>query len=802
MTTAIISAVSKEYIPKWVELDFFNNSILKTDIQNRISDNIKTTFINALNNMKGDNRSGNGYSFSEITLLALAYFYSEIFKDKIQDNYYTLEIVKGFLDGNNLTRYTAIHEIDVKYYKLNDASLFGHCWLIIQTAWFINSEYFGHHQHIDYVNHFLDTGYKLPIRDYKYDPIYLEKKYNDIDMKKDKGIPINGFNLVSQWYYSILFLICKELKLSTHNFNVLIKDNREFNPLPKTSRQLRPIMPFKVIECDIKNAFPTFLDIETDAGLKDHVYNNLMKTKRITRGEAKVLFNSVCNSGKYMNKEETIKFFIDCGYTEEHCNRLITLTHNSKTKFYSFMTEYENLAIQHFITINNLQRGARLHDAILFIDDKIKPQVLTIHPNCDFGYNELNKIVRKESFGLSNKRLPYAYVASIPKGLAIVTHQEGVKPDIKGIVNGFKFYHGKYEYINASFNINDYQADYNILLYRIKTMLSTLHFLNNKPTKPQHVYLILQHIRAHSQYIFNIRAMFFKAMKFQYLPSLVVNKKRNFNIIEPMSFRKNIDFLKARNEAEKIVNNKNNYYDLFCLLQERITTNDYSYLDNAIITGHRNNNLLVYAVIRKFNLLCTGLHRKTRKKIKNEALYITPIKRLLFKAISLKPQQQNAFIKKGCMSYEKELKEYARLINNRLIAKQLFLIICNISGEESELLINNDNDIKNQLKHDLIEDIFKIELNNIDAGVNCFDFEFKTIPKKETHVISDLQNIFDTSLSNSIFNHISIEDAYYNGNTFFNEYLNFHKIDEVNDQSFSTLTSSETIQLSEFDFDR
>jgi hypothetical protein len=135
MDTATTQAVPKTYIAEWIKLDFFNNSNLKTDIQNRISVNIEATFLNALNDMRGDNKNGYGISFSEITRLALAYFYSEIFTDKIKDNYYTLEMVKGFLDANNLTTYTAIHEINVPFCVLNDAPLFKHCWLIVQSAW-------------------------------------------------------------------------------------------------------------------------------------------------------------------------------------------------------------------------------------------------------------------------------------------------------------------------------------------------------------------------------------------------------------------------------------------------------------------------------------------------------------------------------------------------------------------------------------------------------------------------------------------------------------------------------------------
>lgn len=799
MTTAITNAVSKRYLPKWVELDFSNNSNLKTDIQNRISDNIQTAFINALNNMKGDNKSGNGCPFSEVTLLAMAYFYSEIFKDKIQDNYYTLEVVKGFLDGNNLTRYTAIHEIDVKYYKLNDAHLFKHCWLIIQTAWFINSEYFGYHQHIDYINHYINTGDKLPIQHYNYDQIYLNKKYDEIDQKRNKGIPINGYNLVSQWYCSILFLICKELNLSIENFSLTNKDNREFNPLTKASRQLRSLMPFKIIECDIQSAFPTFIDIEIGSDLKNDVYNNLIKSKAITRNEAKILFNTICNSGKYKSEGETIQFFKECGYNTNQCESLIKLTHNSKTKFYSFMTKHEISAIQKFINDNNLQRATRLHDAIIFIDDKIKPIILNPYSNCFFGYKELNRIVCKESFSLSNKRLPYAYIGSIPKGLNITISQESAKPELKGIANGFMFYKDKYKYVSANFNVNDYQIDYAELKSRVKTMLSTLCFLNKKHVTNEQVYLILQHIRANSQYIFNVRALYFKAIKFTYQQSLVIERERNYNTIEHLVFKKNIDFLKALNEAEKAINSKNNYYELFCLLEDRISNNDYSYVDNAIITGHRKNNMLIYSIIRKFNFLCTGQTRKQRKSIKKEPLYISPIKRLLFKAISLKPQQQNAFMQKGCISYERELKQFSRLVNNRDTAKQLFLIICAIAGQKSYLLANQE--IQNQLKFELVNEIFKYNLNCIDAGVNCFDYEFSLNSDNTIPVISDLENIFDSDLSNSIFNHISIEEAHYRGDVFFNEYLKFHNTEETKIGFSKPKITNPPLQLLEFEFD-
>ena len=788
----------KNYIPEWTKLYFDNNSNLKTDIQNRISVDIEGDFKKALNGIKGD--MGTGVNYSEVVLMALAYFYSDIFRDKIKDSYYSLEMVKGFLDAHNLTTYTAIREIDVKFYKLNDASLFRHCWLIIQSAWYFNSEYFGHHQHIDYVNHYLATGEKLPIEQYNFDRDYLDKKYNTIDKAKIKNLPVNGFTLVSQWYFGILFLVCKELTLPTTHFLVSQIDNREFNPITKTSRQLRSLAPFKIIECDIKSAFPTFLDVETDAKLKDDIYNNLMLSKGITRQGAKVLFNTFCNSGKYKSKEETIAFFLACGYTQPECEHLLTLTHNPIRKFYSFMTEYERAAIQHFIFINDLKRCGRLHDAVLFIDNKIKPKIFKVDPNCDFGYKELNRPVYRETFSLSDKRLQYAYVRSIPKGLNLVMVHEGIKSEVKGVANGFIFYKEMYQYINAVFNINDFNADYSTFLLRIKTMLSSLQFLNKKQTKPEVIYLILQHIRANSQYVFNVKALYLRVIKFENSPCLVTIKERNYGTIELMVFKKTLDFLLARNEAEKIVNTTNNYYDLFCLMQERIINDDYGYLDQVIIKGHRRNNLLNYAIITKFNLLCTGLLRQRRKPVKSEPLYNRMIKGLFLKSLSLNPQQQNAFIQKGIKKYERELKEFNRLINNRQIAQQLFLIVCDLARQKQDLIVCEKSEVQNRLKAELIAMIDKKDLSDFETQAKEFDKRFKINIKKEVSTITDLENAFDTDLNNSIFNLLTVEEASYRGDVFLKEYLQFHAEDEIIEKIIPLRKNKEVFNFPELDF--
>ena len=820
MDTATTPAVPKTYIAEWIKLEFFNNSNLKTDIQNRISVNIEATFLNALNDMRGDNKNGYGIPFSEITRLAMAYFYSEIFTAKIKDSYYTLEMVKGFLDANNLTNYTAINEINVQFYTLNNAPLFKHCWLIIQSAWYFNSEYFGHHQHIDYVNHYINTGQKLSIENYNFDRNYLEKKYKDIDSKKKENIPINGFTLVNQWYFGILFLICKELQLQTKHFNISVKDNREYNPLPKTSRQLRPLAPFKIIECDIKSAFPTFLDIETGGTLKDCVYNNLMQSKGITRGEAKVLFNTICNSSKYKSKEFTNAFFLECGYTQTQCDHLLTLTHNTKRKFISFMTEYEFTAIQHFTVMNNLQRGARLHDAILFIDDKTKPQIFKVEPNCDFGYKELNRPTIKEFFNLSNKRLPYAYVGSIPQGFNLITKHESNKPKILGIANGFKIYANKFEYIKAGFNINNYfdfvkinlevmQNGTQIIEYKkyelnenpneifitlCKEMLDTLFVLNKRKIKPLELEIILKHIRIYSNYIFNVRATYLRLIK--YNPQFKIKiKKRDYDITNELTFKTKIDFLLAMNTAKKLINIEWNYKDLIDLMHERIVNNDYGFMNENKIIGKKTNNTLIIAIKHKFNMLCSGR--------KNKPIFETPfinsdIKRVQKTGLSdLELKKERAKLNRLNLKIKKK-NELLKL--NKARAHQLYFLLCKVAGAVTDLEIIKNDEVQKELKHGLIQDILRIEINNIEAGVMCFDYLYKPPPTKNIEFNSDIENSFNTDLTNSIFNHISIEEANAKGEIFFNEYLNFHGLNEIKEK-IKPPPAKPKFELPKFDFD-
>src|SRR5690554_5253664 len=190
-----IKASPKAFISHYIKLDFCKDSNLKTDIQNRISDESEINFQKALDNIQGDNKETKGTDFSELTLLAMAYFYERIFPrdTQIKDADYTVNAVKGFFDACNHTPYTAIYEIDTTHHKLRDTALFRACYLIIQCAWFFNSEHFGRHQYLEYSSHYIKTGEQLPIEDYKYNKKDLIKQYGRIDIKRKKELYLKEF---------------------------------------------------------------------------------------------------------------------------------------------------------------------------------------------------------------------------------------------------------------------------------------------------------------------------------------------------------------------------------------------------------------------------------------------------------------------------------------------------------------------------------------------------------------------------------------------------------------------------------
>lgn len=390
------------------------------------------------------------------------------------------------------------------------------------------------------------------------------------------------------------------------------------------------------------------------------------------------------------------------------------------------------------------------------------------------------KNTTKVNFRLSSRKLPYAYISSVPKGLNLVSSSESRKPNIKGISNGFRFYYGTYNYVSASFNMNDFnKIDYSEFHHRIETMFSTLHYLNERPANSLEVHLILKHIRKYSNYVFNVREMYLTVRKFRYSKSLVKIKKKDYNLVDYKLFKHKIDFLKALNNALKTVNYNNNLKDLFYLFEERIVNNDYEYLNDIIFNGHKSNNLMIYALVRKFNLLCTGLHRKARKLVNSEPLYKRDIERFTLKSNFFETQDKIVFMEKAIKKSEQKLKMLNQLVDNRQMVHQIFLIIKELTGLETDLKLNKDYKLQKQMKSELMNIINKDTNKDVLAGAKEFDRIYKKPINKYLPINTNLSDTFDTDMKNSIFNQVGIEIAQSKGEVFFGEYMRFHNKKEI-----------------------
>jgi hypothetical protein len=294
-----------------------------------------------------------------------------------------------------------------------------------------------------------------------------------------------------------------------------------------------------------------------------------------------------------------------------------------------------------------------------------------------------------------------SYVPSLPQGFLIQRHNP-IKPPIKGTENGFVFYTDRYEYISAIFNLNyDFgDEDPKTCFYRqCEVMMSTLSYLNKRDLKPYEVGTIVKHIFSKGNYIFNVDALYGHLIAYQPNDGDIVLKSTNKDVIGRKNYNTMQQYRNDLNKTLKLVNIKYNFNNIFDYLHERIYNNDYAFMKNDYLIGHRSHNKLSYLIIAKFNLLVTGRIRSERYGVKKYP--INNIYSLLIKSLSYKPQQQNAFIQKGIIKYEKQLKDLNRLVNNRPKAQQLVFILGEILEKQPDVDIVPNVEVIEELKAEL-----------------------------------------------------------------------------------------------------
>jgi hypothetical protein len=563
------------------------NDNFKEDIQKLSSERIPFDFFEGIQTLKGNGYNANGItSFSHLTKLAIAYFYECIFNDKVKDADYTIYAVKGYLDACNLTNFIPSNTLVGEYKELNKTPLFDACYLIIQTAYHY-SEVFGKHQLLDYLNHYITTGEKLPDSAYNFDLNYLHTKYNDIERDKTKkGFYQNTKSYLTNWYYSSQELILNELQIFNSNFKQQ-KENefRLYNSFAQCPRTLRYIQPVLLVGFDITGAYPSFIDRAVGSNLGKTIYDNLASAKNITRPEAKTLFNRALNSKKYrlgLKRDAYFQMLLDCGYTLIQANKILyEITDNPDSLFFDWASEIEQSFINQFKKENRAFNSTRVHDAIFLIRDKTidysKFNLSFENVSFDFQYYGVN--LSNESFFVSNNKKPFRVCSFAPKGFDMATIHEQQKSDVKGLFNSVlpviinqglvnertieqvidvTFYKESFLYLSCKFEY-DALTTYDEVLNNFIISFNKLFFLNKKEITFKNIFEILQHYRKQTNLCFSIESMaaaIFDNISYSYKPTDADFELRDFSINRHFHVENDFAFMIALNTARGIISKK------------------------------------------------------------------------------------------------------------------------------------------------------------------------------------------------------------------------------------------------------
>jgi len=217
--------------------------------------------------------------------------------------------------------------------------------------------------------------------------IKLQKRCNDVYQYKDVSEIKTKNQLLSLVGWANLFV----LNGGQESYNFPLKRNREYNPLTMIPGPLRGMMGIKLVEIDIKQANPTFIDGIIGSNLSKTVYHNIETIFKCNREQAKVLYNTYLNNDK-AEPYRVYQFFIKIGYTKDQSQLLTDMVTSRKGLVYDKMTEYERKIIEEYaeLFLGNLN-WFRFHDAIVIPENQIIGYELPDNYNgVGFGFKYYN----------------------------------------------------------------------------------------------------------------------------------------------------------------------------------------------------------------------------------------------------------------------------------------------------------------------------------------------------------------------------------------------------------------------------
>ena len=520
--------------------------------------------------------------------------------------------------------------------------------------------------------------------------------------------------------------------------------------------------PFTLFEYDIKSANPQIIDILLKSEKWQNVYSNLMQSRKISREDAKRLFNATLNNYR-LSIQKAKKVYLDAGYSSQEADALTKISAQSeKGEAFAIFTKIETELIQDFIEVHELRGNEyiRLHDAI-FTESEIK----------SFEDRET-----KAEFNVSSKGTPILMLdffkkssskkiclSTIPKTNLILWQNLTPKPKAFTYKNkekgySFTFYDEDIIISTATFNFNEEpkndneQAEYNKefertqFIEKLKRLYVMLNFQNFKVDIDSYFFECLEHIKLNSNYSFNIN--YVREVLLQDLKKLDKNEFKKHLAVRNWTYQgamfyNEFTFIATLQEAKGKFTDFQNAKQLKNELENIVNgfKNDFlvHYIDKSEFKNcHHKKESIFFEIINKINAVLT-ISNST--KYKNMYTFASYYSNTLYST------------SKKCTTIPKRTKKYLSILyeNREVINEKITNALANF-----EILIEYGLHHLEDIEQIFIKDAFAYVTRPQDITINANNaFEGK----------ADLQN--------SIFNHYTEADATRKGLLFFIEWYVF-----------------------------
>lgn len=193
---------------------------------------------------------------------------------------------------------------------------------------------------------------------------------------------------------------------------IMINGNREYSALTAMSKPTRSIIPIKLEEFDIKEAYPTFINLKF--GLPNNeVYEKIMKFYNIERFPAKLKYNTVLNNHRAQWYKTEQFFNKSCGYPKKISESIANwIIDSPKGTTFDEMSALEKEAIEEFIRINEVATQIKEYYFIRFHDAVLVPMYI-LDPEISF---ELHNVFHNSNFMLNLQSDKFKFVKFGHKG--------------------------------------------------------------------------------------------------------------------------------------------------------------------------------------------------------------------------------------------------------------------------------------------------------------------------------------------------------------------------------------------------